>query len=166
MFSAEDNDKTCPYYMAMPPTPTHRITRCWHLRRAVRSSSSGPWAPKAQSSQGLPGLAFAVCLEVDFISLFEPVIFSQAFMRLCVCVCLVAQSCLTLCNPMDCSPSGSSVHGISQARILDWGVWGSSPLRDRTQVSLSLCVPFFHFSAFPYSVSCPVLVYVLLSEKW
>ena len=29
-------------------------------------------------------------------------------------------SCLTLCNPMDCSPSGSSVHGISQAEILEW----------------------------------------------
>ena len=33
---------------------------------------------------------------------------------------LVAQSCLTLCNPMDCSPPGSSVHGILQARILVW----------------------------------------------
>ena len=33
---------------------------------------------------------------------------------------LVAQLCLTLCNPMDCSPPGSSVHGISQARILEW----------------------------------------------
>ena len=32
----------------------------------------------------------------------------------------VAQSCLTLCNPMDCSPPGSSVHGIIQARILEW----------------------------------------------
>ena len=30
---------------------------------------------------------------------------------------LVTQSCLTLCNPMDCSPPGSSVHGILQARI-------------------------------------------------
>ena len=30
---------------------------------------------------------------------------------------LVAQSCLIFCNPMDCSPSGSSVHGILQARI-------------------------------------------------
>ena len=30
------------------------------------------------------------------------------------------QSCLTLCNPMDCSPPGSSVHGILQARILEW----------------------------------------------
>ena len=33
----------------------------------------------------------------------------------------VAQSCLTLSNPMDCSPLGSSVHGIFQARVLEWG---------------------------------------------
>ena len=33
---------------------------------------------------------------------------------------LVTQSCLTLCDPMDCSPLGSSVHGILQARILEW----------------------------------------------
>ena len=33
---------------------------------------------------------------------------------------VVAQSCLTLCDPMDCSPPGSSVHGIFQARILEW----------------------------------------------
>ena len=33
---------------------------------------------------------------------------------------LVAQLCPTLCNPMDCSPRGSSVHGILQARILEW----------------------------------------------
>ena len=33
---------------------------------------------------------------------------------------LVAQSCPTLCNPMDCSPPGSSVHGILQARTLEW----------------------------------------------
>ena len=33
--------------------------------------------------------------------------------------CSDAQSCLTLCNPMDCSPPGSSVHGILQARILE-----------------------------------------------
>ena len=32
----------------------------------------------------------------------------------------VAQSCPTLCDPMDYSPSGSSVHGILQARILEW----------------------------------------------
>ena len=31
------------------------------------------------------------------------------------------QSCLTLSDPMDCSPPGSSVHGIFQARVLEWG---------------------------------------------
>ena len=33
----------------------------------------------------------------------------------------VAQSCPTLRDPMDCSPPGSSVHGIFQARVLEWG---------------------------------------------
>ena len=51
----------------------------------------------------------------------------------------VAQSCLTLCNPMDCSPLGSSIHGIFQATILEWVVIffssRSSQPRDRTQVS-------------------------------
>ena len=52
---------------------------------------------------------------------------------------LVAQSCLTLCNPIDCSPPGSSVHGILQARILEWIAMpssrGSSQPRDQTLVS-------------------------------
>ena len=34
---------------------------------------------------------------------------------------LCAQSCPTLCDPMDCSPRGSSVHGIFQASVLEWG---------------------------------------------
>ena len=33
----------------------------------------------------------------------------------------IAQSCLTLSDPMDCSIPGSSVHGIFQARVLEWG---------------------------------------------
>ena len=53
------------------------------------------------------------------------------------CVCSVAQSCLTLCNAMDSSPSGSFVHGISQARILEWVAIsfprGSSQPRDQTR---------------------------------
>ena len=32
----------------------------------------------------------------------------------------IAQSCPTLCDPMDCSPPGTAVHGLLQARILDW----------------------------------------------
>ena len=37
----------------------------------------------------------------------------------------VAQSCLTLRGPMDCSPPGSSLHGILQARVLEWGAISS-----------------------------------------
>ena len=51
----------------------------------------------------------------------------------------VAQSCPTLCSPMDCSLPGSSVHGICQARVLEWIAIsfsrGSSQPRDQTRVS-------------------------------
>ena len=51
----------------------------------------------------------------------------------------VAQLCLTLCNSMDCNPPGSSIHGILQARVLEWVAIsfsrGSSQPRDRTWVS-------------------------------
>ena len=51
----------------------------------------------------------------------------------------VTQSCPTLCDPVDCRPPGSSIHGILQARILEWVAIsfsrGSSWPRDRTQVS-------------------------------
>ena len=49
-------------------------------------------------------------------------------------LCLVTQSCLTPCDPMDYSQPGSSVHGILQARLLEWvaitSSWGSSQSRD------------------------------------
>ena len=58
---------------------------------------------------------------------------------LCAVLCLVARSCPTLCDPMDCSLPGSSVHGILQARMLEWVAMPSSressQLRDWTQVS-------------------------------
>ena len=51
----------------------------------------------------------------------------------------VAQSCPTLCDPMDCSLPGSSLHGILQARVLEWvaisSSRGSSQPRDQTRVS-------------------------------
>ena len=57
---------------------------------------------------------------------------------------IVTQPCLTHCDPMDCSLPGSSVHGILQARILEWVAMpssrGSSQPRDRTQA--------FHMQAF------------------
>ena len=60
-----------------------------------------------------------------------------------VCV-LVPKSCPTLCGPMDCSPPGSSVHGIIQARIPEWVVIffsrGSFQPRDQIQVCSASCV--------------------------
>ena len=59
-------------------------------------------------------------------------------------VCFVAQSCLTLCVPTDYSPPGSSVHGIFQARILEWDAIsysrGSSRVRDQTHFSCISCI--------------------------
>ena len=59
----------------------------------------------------------------------------------------VAQSCPTLCDPMDCSPPGSSVHVISQARVLEWGAIAFSEVDNATaaakllQSCLTLCNP-------------------------
>ena len=63
---------------------------------------------------------------------------------LAVCVRVKSlQSCPTLCNLMDCSLPGSAVHGILQAKVLEWVAMpssrGSSPPRDQTHVS---CVSF------------------------
>ena len=69
----------------------------------------------------------------------------------CVCVCVLVcvcakllQLCLTLCNPMDCSLLGSSVHGILQARILEQAAISFSRVsswpRDRTHISYASCI--------------------------
>ena len=71
-----------------------------------------------------------------------------ATVKVSACLCslhvLVAQSCPTLCDPMDCSPPGSSIHGILQARILECIAIpfsrGSSWLRDWTHVSSASCI--------------------------
>ena len=58
--------------------------------------------------------------------------------------CVRAQSRPTLCNPMDCSPPGFSVLGVSQARIVEWGALAfsrrSSQPRDRTGILCVSCV--------------------------
>ena len=59
-----------------------------------------------------------------------------------LCYATSLQSCLTLFNAIDCRPLGSSVHGILQARILEWVAMpssrGSSQPGDQTHVSLCL----------------------------
>ena len=67
----------------------------------------------------------------------------------------VSQSCPTLCDPMDCSLSGSSIHGILLARVLEWVAIsfsrGFSQPRDRTQVSCTAGRRFAILSQTPYS---------------
>ena len=71
-------------------------------------------------------------------------IYVHVCIYLYMCMCLVAQSCLTLCDPLDSSLSGSSVHGIFQTRILEWvaisSSRGSSRPKDRTLVSSVSCI--------------------------
>ena len=57
----------------------------------------------------------------------------------------VAQSCPTLSNPMDCSLPGSSVHGIFQARVLEWGAIAFS---EKTVYSTSKTIAFLMFLKF------------------
>ena len=57
---------------------------------------------------------------------FHSVPLDSPVLALPLVLCLVAQLCPTLCNPMDCSPPGSSVHGILQTRILEWVAMPSS----------------------------------------
>ena len=55
------------------------------------------------------------------VQLSHPYMTTGKTIALTVCVCvLVAQSCPTVCNPVDCSPPGSSFHGILQVRVLEW----------------------------------------------
>ena len=106
-----------------------------------------------RSSVGVHG--FSVTDYVSWVPALCPRCLSYLFLLkpqhnpLSVCV-KVIPSCPTLCNPMDCSPSGSFVHRIFQARILEWVAIpfsrGSSRPRNRTQVS-HIPAEFFIFSA-------------------
>ena len=70
---------------------------------------------------------------------FEKAVYILGKTKPCACACLVAQACPTLFSTPWISPPGSSVHGISQARILEWVAIsfsrGSSWPRDQIQVS-------------------------------
>ena len=77
-----------------------------------------------------------------------------------VCCCLVTKLCLTLCDPMDYSPSGSSAHGISQARILEWVAISFSMdlpnpgLKPTYPVCQVDSLPFSHLAWFFFSILC------------
>ena len=111
----------------------------------VPSGVSGPWTAYSTAFQSLftswnlktselcPCVYYLFCWNL-------PLLLHFSASCLCMCVCVKSlQLCPILCDPMDYSTSGSSVHGILQARILEWVAIsfsrGSSRPRDRTQVS-------------------------------
>ena len=70
----------------------------------------------------------------------------------------VAQLCPTLIDPMDCSPPGSSVHGIFQGRVLEWGAIAFSNLREKSQLLKYL---FLSFSRYDRNASLSISLKVL-----
>ena len=81
----------------------------------------------------------------------------------------VAQSCLTLRNPMDCSLPGSSVHGIFQARVLEWGAIALIPssllcvVYCCTNYTIIHCVPIN--SDYNYCFMCCLLNHMVENYK-
>ena len=92
--------------------------------------------------------AFLICNYEEL--LFFSFLFSVNILLSDPLLCLVAQSCPTLCDPFDCRPPGSSVHGIYQARLLEWvaisSSRGSSQLRDWICISRTAGGFFFFFN--------------------
>ena len=79
------------------------------------------------------------------------------------------QLCLTLCDTMDCSPPGNSVHGILQARILEWVAMpffrGSSWPRDWTHISMSPVLADMLFTT-STTLEAQILTYYNINESW
>ena len=91
--------------------------------------------------------------DIQIVGTEEPKFLVFSFVD-CVCACAkLLQSCPTLWDPMDCSPPGSSVHGLLQARILEWVAMpssrGHSQPRNRTWVSCSSCITGRFFTTVP-----------------
>ena len=90
------------------------------------------------------GIFQARVLEWGAIALSEHSLLSGSKFSLYSHRCARVLICVRLCNSMDCSPPGSSVHGISQARTLEWFAMlssrGSSQPRDQTCVSYVSCI--------------------------
>jgi len=123
-------DKLNPYYSSMSLFIFLMLCVAW---KTVLSNINIPSSSIISVSSGAYSL-FTFDIIVEIFG------FKSVCVCVCVCVCvLVAQLCLTLCIPTDCSPPGFSVHGILQARILQWIAisfsGGTFQLRDRTLVS-------------------------------
>ena len=91
------------------------IQHFWYYKHDWGSSYVCPWGICARSSEGFIFSSVTGLESLHVLNFIMPVSFQSAY-----CYCLVTKSCSTLCHPMDCSPPSSSIHGFSQARLLEW----------------------------------------------
>ena len=102
-----------------------RSHRCQTSRRCSRRPHSvleiQVSCQEFRTSPGYQAPHLGICKQMGVFILHQTVVVLEPFLKLSLKVkVLVTRSCLTLCDPLDCSPPGSSVHGILQARILEW----------------------------------------------
>ena len=139
------------------PTAGNAVLCYWICATQLNGESS-KYKGQGHSPTTVENMTHFTLLHIWVLSLFVQLLYClgllTAFLFLadkrkrcvcaCVCVCVCVHTCaqllsLTLCDPMDCSPPGSSVHGILQARMLEWAATsssrGSSWLRDGTSMS-------------------------------
>ena len=119
-------------------------SRCLPARGKLRGwSVLTPFCPQSPA-QGLSNMRHSVLAVNDHV--------------------LSLQSCLTLCDPMDYSPPGSSVYGISQAKILEWVAIsfsrGSFWPRDGTYISCSSCIADEFFTTEPLGSLLMIMVLI------
>ena len=124
--------KTFPVCVREESEGTQWVHREWSVMKSL-SSCFCVWASerqgiKTQGASWHPKRRKDTCLVSQF-HLWER-------------VCVPAQSCPTFCDPIDCSPPGSSVHGILQARILEWVAMPSSRGSSPPQGSNLCLLPF------------------------
>ena len=124
-----------PLQYSCQQNPTGRGAWRATIHRVVKSDTSSPWTHTERRYHAyLHGLR-AQC-ESERNSSTPPWGVLHA--------CMLTQSCPTLCDPVDYSPPGSSVRGVSQARILEWVAIsysrGSSQPRDQTHISYVTCI--------------------------
>ena len=116
----------------------------------------------ASSALGCPGMLSSL------LNLWTCELSLTEILKMSVIKVLVTQSCLTLCNPVDYRPTGSSIHGIFWARILEWVAIrfsrGFSQSKDQTQVS---CIAdrFFTMSEPSEIIKCNLQSLILLIRQ-
>ena len=135
------------YFVRLCQKP-HQNTAQYALQMVFRTNAILRWRPLFSSMDAGLWIEVASCLW-DWISGWSGWV-SNCWRRGCSLLrtfflgkSLVTQSCPTLCDPMDCSPPGSPVHGILHARTLEWVSHfsrGSSQPRNQTCISWVFCI--------------------------